>query len=617
MKHHNVSFGLAFQPYHTHPSNTMQHIREHFAIPDISVPDLIRGKHRDFPTTFEAFHAYPTCQGWRLLDDFTIGTATPLRKQEPLENFLQPWLFFGLIFTVVQAYKRPILSYDDLVLHDGFITTEKLAAALEKWQRYESQNLDGIEFRMIRVEQALRIARRVMRKNCSYPREAGYVQPKPNMTSYVRPAISLSIMVLGETLSAVKAQILRATNSEVGGWHHDDGEGWGEPPYILMKMHKQGWCPRINCLWRSQLRSHATLLLASYEAYAGYQGFEDVRRYQGTEHKMNNCDENGCRVSAEDSQGSYRCAHAPGCNKRCGDMYGPKMDKVHSILSRGRAGIPLLKFVNDSDDSYELEVIEGEEATGDSNNNEELIGPMRFNYAAISHVWSDGFGNKTENKLYPCQLRFIKQHLGRLGPGRGPFWMDTLVVPVDSSESAKKLRKIAIGQIAEVFIKSTYSLVLDLGLMHGDPGINGKPTKAAMKIIASTWMSRLWTLQEAFLSRDIYFVFRDDGPPENNLIRFSDLSDRLNRPLQERGTEAPSLLRTALLKQVDERMRHCIIDHERRKRKKYVTGEWTGLPQKSGAMMLAHVWKAAKWRVSFTPSIPWASVQRGALQLAV
>ncbi|KAI0392015.1 hypothetical protein F5Y17DRAFT_460239 [Xylariaceae sp. FL0594] len=548
----------------------MEHIQKHFAVSSIPVADLTpqtKSKHYDFPETFEQFHTYPTDQKWRLFDDFTVALTLerPFSDKDTLESLLQPWLFFGLIFTVVQAHGRPILDYRSLV-RDGHVTTQYLQEALEEWKRYEIQNPDGIQSRMDRAEQVLRLARRVMQKNCSY-RECVKIVFHPRSPFWIRPSISLSIAVLGETLSAAKAQILKAAGLEVGEGPRGAEEGWGEPTYVLENMERQGWCPRHINFWESRLRSQATLWLASLS----------------------------CNVTAEDRQGNYRSAHAPGCDKHCGDTYGPNMARVSGILGRAEAGIPLLKFKDDSDDSYELEVLE----EGDRARHHDSVDGRTppFGYAAISHVWSDGFGNTTENKLPPCMLLFLKRQLRQLGSRRGPFWMDTLVIPVDPSEASKRLRKVAIGQIDQVFIKSTCSIVLDLGLMHENAGADRKPTKAGVKIIASPWMSRLRTLPEAFLSRELYFAFR------NGLVQFSDLSDCLERPRRERdgNAETASLLSSALLSQVDKSMRYCILDDVRRKRKMGHNGEWTTAMQKSRAIMLAHVWAAVKWRTTTHP----------------
>ncbi|KAH8743056.1 hypothetical protein F5883DRAFT_594256 [Diaporthe sp. PMI_573] len=86
--------------------------------------------------------------------------------------------------------------------------------------------------------------------------------------------------------------------------------------------------------------------------------------------------------------------------------------------------------------------------------------------------------------------------------------MDTLLVPVkeNMTEEEKIIKKKAIGQIFQVFNQSKYTVVLDNGL-HTMNVSRDKPTQTAMTILASSWMRRLWTLQEAFLSRQLHFAF--------------------------------------------------------------------------------------------------------------
>jgi hypothetical protein len=79
------------------------------------------------PKTIEEFYQFPEPKGWcidhkdyrlRVLpvipQAYQDGTAE--KEFEPkLRRFLQAWLFFGLIFTVVQKDNRPLMKYDNLV----------------------------------------------------------------------------------------------------------------------------------------------------------------------------------------------------------------------------------------------------------------------------------------------------------------------------------------------------------------------------------------------------------------------------------------------------------------------------------------------------------------------
>ncbi|KAI0545164.1 hypothetical protein F4679DRAFT_562249 [Xylaria curta] len=562
----------------------MDHIKDDFDIPNIDVENVTKPDKYSPPSDWKAFHDFPRDRGWALSQDYTIGTfnnadsAKSSNIEQELGPFLQAWLFFGLVFTIVQREGRPILSYNDLVSQDkDYVTTSKLKGALEKWINWELQNHSGIRLRMIRAEKILDIARRVTRKNCSYDRNA---RPSAGTLLFISDSLALSLMVLGETISAVKAQILKQTCSELEGWHRNDGEGWGQPQYVWSRMHKEQWCPRTIHLWRNQLRSHATLLLASYYAY------QATDRFKGTNHTSGNngkpkCDNNNCVIKPENKSGDYQSAHAGDCpDENCGTMQGPDMLMVASLLRKNPAQIPLLKFREDPTNSNLIDLTVLPHTEG-------------MEYATISHVWSDGFGNEKKNELYPCQLRLIWRQLRGLGNGELPFWMDTLVIPVE--DAYKDMRKLAIGQIFKVFRQSSFTIVLDGGLINLPPGTVDKPAHAAMRILASSWMRRLWTLQEAFLSNKIHFSFQETQKLGMHLREFRDVSGKLEKK------ESTASVTTALLNMVNEHLRRHIIDYERGPRRTYFIHEETGLREKQSAVLIANIWRAAKWRTTTNP----------------
>jgi hypothetical protein len=87
------------------------------------------------------------------------------------------------------------------------------------------------------------------------------------------------------------------------------------------------------------------------------------------------------------------------------------------------------------------------------------------------------------------------------------FWIDTLAVPIH--ENDKEERRIAVRQIHQVYTNARYTVVIDKGLGQMLPADSYEGT--AMRILASGWMRRLWTLQEAYLSRRLYFAFASPG----------------------------------------------------------------------------------------------------------
>ena len=561
----------------------MDHLAEH-GITDIEIECVVR-EDMNPPTDKRAFHSYPERKGWRVEHDYKLDIQDNASSPEYFDVLLQSWLFFGLIFTVVQKDYRPILTFDDL--HDGNqLDTKKLNGALKEWYTWELDHPDTIGIRMIQVDYILDKARQVVRRNCGYNHKTDQVEysENPGDSRHLTDEIALELMTIGETIAAVKMKIMEAKiNANIPGWHGDDDGGWGPPRYVFSQMTADGWCSRSVHLLKGQLRSNATLLLSAYQAY-----------YRSTRMTFNHdkCDADECKFQSVDENGVYTRRHTPTCENEgheC-EMLGPNISEVLDILKKNPteggshklADVPFLKFFGD-EESPELRV--------------KTLTDEDENFATISHVWSDGWGNETENKLLICQLKFIRRQLRKASGDKDIlFWMDTLVIPVGAQTTElQDLKKKAIGQIFKVFEKSTYTIILDNGLCGMSLGENGKPAQAAMKILASGWMRRLWTLQEAFLSRKLYIVFKEKGPRYFNL---KDL-DVLDKTIRSKG--AVDLLASPLLSMVRDQLLHNIMGHEREDRNfilSHKKEKGQTIPPKAASTLVVNAWRAARWRVS-------------------
>jgi hypothetical protein len=173
-------------------------------------------------------------------------------------------------------------------------------------------------------------------------------------------------------------------------------------------------------------------------------------------------------------------------------------------------------------------------------------------YLVISHVWSDGLGNSTDNTLPYCQIERIwnllteiqnthcdegrgldtistmwSRRTGRnfwwyrpgsrrlkssrlnptyrandgepAGDRRTLIWMDTLCVPVKKKDG--DWRAAAINDMAAIYADAYAMLVLDSGLDIDDTNSDNEEDDVA-RVACSAWMSRSWTLQEAALGLD-------------------------------------------------------------------------------------------------------------------
>lgn len=571
----------------------MQHLRENYlyGVSDTAVAH-VTGEEFGAPRNLAEFHSFPRTKGW-VVDpvDYRIYMNGENGPSDPsLMSFVQAWLFFGLIFTIVQKDGQPMIEYQELVAGSN-LTTECLTKQLRQWVEWEANSPVGRKLRMVRIENVLDLAKRVVRANLAGDVEPlGYSVHVFEKGLYIADEVILSIMTVGELIHSFKDTILRRTQSTMRGWCSDDESGWGTPRYVLVGMRRNMWCPRTIYLLRKQLRSNATLLLAAYKVHS-FEATKMTNPQHGQEHLVK-CTDYACNVTPEDVSGQYRSNHSPGfCDAEkpggvCQEFIGPDDQVVRNLLSKGHH--PLVRFVGGQDDPPRLKVVKWE---------------SDVTYATISHVWSDGYGNPHKNKLRVCQLRFIKHQLEQLGKDLShvgehsdpmPFWMDTMLIPVGTTSEIKDLKRKAISQIPSTFRRSTYTIVLDYVLTTMDH--TEEPAETALRILASNWMRRLWTLQEAYLSNSLHVA----GNPKNigaNARSVKSLEALFQELMDETG------LKTAQVKAVNQQLQQNVMSEERRQRfrrsKQGLDADQIATPAGGqAAALITSTWKAVRWRVS-------------------
>ena len=133
-------------------------------------------------------------------------------------------------------------------------------------------------------------------------------------------------------------------------------------------------------------------------------------------------------------------------------------------------------------------------------------------YVAISHVWSDGMGNNDRNALPLCILRKVQRQVNDLfddTDGPVPFWIDTICVPKTNKIPALEIMTKSYGMAAVV-------LVLDAGLEL--TSITASPQERLLKIKTSSWMHRLWTLQEGLFAKQLSFRFAEGASTATSIL---------------------------------------------------------------------------------------------------
>lgn len=548
------------------------------------------------------FHGFPNLQGWEF-DSSTYTIKKPdLKPTVKFGRLMQSWLFFGLVAAVVYDDNGREFDWERL-LNGRVLSTQNLPEMLNEWREWESkeENKPGQTLRLIRAQLALDVARRVIKNH----------SPAPGArTPLLDKNLALTLMVLGETLTNAKAKIIQDVGFKARDWYGDATIGWGSPLAVLEKM--DDWCPRTIKLLRSQLRDNATALLSVYISHRGHvsKGHKEagcnelecfrkseIRQYPGkyaTQHhpdclhgriddpchpELGRCLREGKEDTKEQEEDEERVL--PTCHTPCYDMIGvDDVSKVVGIIEAGK--VPLFVFNKRASmrDPIQLQVKESN---------------LAEDYATISHVWSDGYGNPDKNKLWKCQLDYLwellreaqsqrnRQKMGveRNNPTPLPFWMDTLAIPVE--KRFKGTRKKAIAQIYKVYSKARYTIVIDNGL-NNMSWTDKDYTTTAMRILASGWMRRLWTLQEAYLSRKLLFAFGrwDDG--DNKNIPLVDLDE-----IEERYVDVDEKLVSSLPANARSYY-HNMLGQDRKAR-------IHGLTSTNSVGLVASVWKAAQWRV--------------------
>lgn len=575
----------------------MQHLSKDHGIKEPRV-NLVTDEEIGPPKTIEEFYHFPKRKGWCIdHNDYRLGVLSvhPEVSQngiskkdfEPnLRRFLQAWLFFGLIFTVVQKDSEPLMKYGELK-DETYITTKHLREKLEEWVVWETSYPPGQRLRMIRLEAVLQLARRVVRANlaCSDAKKPppGYSTQRGDPL-YVPDTVILSIMILGETLHDVKSRIAEKTGMEMHGWKNEDDSGWGPPRWVLKEMEDKELCPRTMGLLRGQLQSNATLLLAAWQSTLRLVSITNGAAGHSK------CSSTTCLVTPETEAGVYSQKH---CEKFCPNQYSSgkctqssktTIQRVMDMIARDENKRPLLQFKDTRDgsfDSLEPGVVEWQPS---------------MKYATISHVWSDGFGNPDANTMLVCQLKLIRDLLSKLRPESTatiPFWMDTLMIPVGSDEDIKAVRAKSIRQIPKIFKDASHTIVLDWGLHGIDPEVR-KPAQTAMRIIASGWMRRLWTLQEAFVSKSLHI---SQGEDSETLHYLNDLYEKLEEKTDGLTSTLVSTVKNQLQSHVMHEQKSTSSRHLASDSEAAEVVEDVQRSPREAAVLVVNAWKAVRWRV--------------------
>lgn len=448
---------------------------EHLPLPVSSSNSLPRVPYicKESPYDEGDFLTYPERAGWPCVlqngDQLSWVTAENLQPSEDkaLESFLQSWLFFGLLHHVLAPVE--LYSPDDYLMASGYslyVHTASLENKLSSWLDLVRYSQPDTKVQVLDdLTQCLKLAHLAYRVTL-LPSHRGFDK-----------AIRLG---LGAVYEAIEAAVDMACDGKC--------DILSVAPEIdestRNSMISYGWCP-------AEISAAANDFCSlSGRIYLQHMRKPDV----GIVHTA--CTPETCKQTQINLE-TYQPRHV---TKDCHcESLGPKMDDIIACLQEKI--FPLLKI----DSTGELE-----------------IHPYRpgMSYVALSHVWADGLGNPHDMALPRCQilklrslLTGIRQMRSRTGDeveASGSedlyLWCDTLCCPTSQPGKAA-----AMGKLRAVYQNSSCVLLLESTLADYYRYSEMDRLEAMMRVLTSKWIRRLWTYQEAGLTRKLLVQF-NDGP---------------------------------------------------------------------------------------------------------
>ena len=525
-------------------------------------------------SVFDSFH--DGSQGFKVTEGGRHESMPDRRNySEEFSGFVQRWLFFSLLLEIFgdqEGFSIETYYYRDITVRQrisGYIRTDKLLEDIKVWQAYECSNINGRTARLIHKQHVLNRARQVVFDYCSvtskYLFDTGPQGKKEPRWSNVDDKIVLSIMALGQTLSRAMVRIQRSSGFGLKEWqsHDESSEGWGYSSKVVDELtKKKNWCPhaiyKLFVLFRGN-----TLGLWYISKLVEYS--EPNSPPHGNCAKASKCQ---CPFPKE-----KRLAHSPSCrgsDRAACNRIGPEERGLLETIRNGK--IPLLRyFPREVDVAKRLRITEMEPS-------------FDTEYAIFSHVWTDHVGDPGPKvgqfsvyAMNECVLRWFSKIFKEItgNPEPQPFWIDTLCIPGGGDAESFEMRKKAVQDMHNVYTHANYTVVIDSGLttIARDDYI-----KMAVQIIVSKWMTRLWTLQEAVLSKNLYFQL------QNNFCALQNLEQEFEREDRLKPSCVPSTVRAYY---------HNMLGDERALIHQHESPEW-----KPSASFVGRVWKAARWRTT-------------------
>ena len=426
-----------------------------------------------------------------------------------LEPFLQNWLFFGLLNEVLGDLYR----HEDFVTTslDGetektIVTTADLLSRLEEWEARVTQDQDALMAVYEQIAKCLNLA------------HACLMIEYPAFDDHLKFHLASVAEILG--YAASKACNVAWSDSPCRSlipvnWGNTTSEDFRRS----VLLERSNCCPsQMQML----IQHFGSLQALSFVASCFHE--DVIQSHQA-------CDGHFCRAGDLVTSGQVPCHVTRHVSESCRcECLSIDEDLLADCLKKGC--LPLLRIKEEINlDKLSIEVVA---STGSTS------------YVALSHVWADGLGNPSATALPRCQLSRLKGLIDNLDfdysdmsvvldqPEDAPemlLWCDTLCCPVMSKEA----HSMALRQMYRTYDEASVVLVLDRSLISHRAG-GMRVDEACVRIAASRWMTRLWTLQEGALparKNKLWFQFTKTAIPGWTL--YNHLVKVQNTDIRRRG----------------------------------------------------------------------------------
>ncbi|KAI1330423.1 hypothetical protein F5Y16DRAFT_363096 [Xylariaceae sp. FL0255] len=469
---------------------------------------------------FDFFNFYKRLDGWAeddvwaqpKKDDDLLGGVEENAVENPpkaaweIDRVFQTWLLFGTINEVFRLSGIETKTEEFLVpitlksVHKPqtarLVTTSKLPDLIQQWRQAHQKSRDTSVFD--RAIQILDFVGKIVDYHCANGKDHRSIHQYGKVTWAVSDDTTTAVIAVASTLRKAAYSIYNKPKDER--WPVTNSR-------LLYQRIERKWC-----------RSDAAMIMEDFDIDGQYYIAAATGRTLEELDGHYACTDQSCEAKISD--GTYATQHDPECQEndydpepRFAGHKFPELEKeptsvrdaIKGIMDAGQ--LPVLRW----DAEQKGLTTYGHEK--DSYSEESSKCPP---FVAISHVWADGKGNPFDNSLPYCQLEKIQtlvndlctNHISKKKAHPSPgFWMDTLCCIVGLDKESREYKKKSIQSMREIYGESVAVLIID-------PWLMSIPSTASVfeicyRIYASGWSRRLWTHQEGFLAREVFYQFQD------------------------------------------------------------------------------------------------------------